>query len=114
MKEQSQAQPRVSRRRLLGLGLGGSAAAVSGLFLAPERVQDTRILVGRSDFDRAADAIYERHWQQDEDAALALRARYASPVFGPMPVWRLIERLAFCVDPSDTTLYCTNQFLHVQ
>jgi hypothetical protein len=26
----------------------------------------------------------------------------------------MVEKLALCVDPTDTTLYCTSQFIHVQ
>src|SRR5262249_23931959 len=43
-----------------------------------------------------------------------LKAKYENAVFGRARVWDLVEKLAFCVDPTDTALLCTNQFIHVQ
>ncbi len=75
---------------------------------------EARPLLGKEDFDRAAHEIYDRHWQQDQETVQALRARYQAPVFGKVRVWDLVEKLALCVDPTDRTLYCANQYIHLQ
>jgi hypothetical protein len=106
----------ISRRRLLAGGLAGSVIAVTsaaaGLKVGINA--EAGPLRGSEDFDREAFAIYDRHWLQDLETVQSLRARYQAPVFGKVRVWDLIEKLALCVDPTDITLYCANQYIHVQ
>lgn len=58
-------------------------------------------------------AIAARHEQQSAETVAALNTKYESPVFGEMRVWDLIQRLAFCIDPIDTRLLNTSQYVHV-
>lgn len=69
---------------------------------------------GRDDFDREAFEIYERHWRQTPATVEVLRRRFAPPVLGLVSVWDAVQKLAFCVDRSDTTLYCATQLTHVK
>jgi Myo-inositol oxygenase len=114
--EQTEPRAGISRRRLLAAGLGGSVVAVisAAAGVASASSSETFPMLGREDFDRTAAEIYDRHWQQDEETVQALRAKYQAPVFGRVRIWDLVEKLAFCVDPTDRTLYCTNQYIHVQ
>ncbi len=58
--------------------------------------------------------IGERHLLQTRDTVAALKAKYESVVFGKARVWDLIERLALCIDETDSYLFCTSQFVHMQ
>jgi predicted HD phosphohydrolase len=64
-------------------------------------------------FGNDADTIIARHAAQTIDVVAALRKRYAEPVLGRVPIWSLIEKLAQCIDPADTGLYCVSQQVHV-
>ncbi len=64
-------------------------------------------------FRARAQAINARHAAQTVDTVAALRAKYAAPVFGRIAVWRAIEMLAQCIDPTDTRLWGSSQQLHV-
>jgi inositol oxygenase len=55
---------------------------------------------------------YERHLDQTKEMGTALEKKYEKPVFGRVRVWDLMERLAQCIDPSDSTLYCVSQLVH--
>ncbi len=65
------------------------------------------------DYFAQAREIDARHTTQTIDDVEALRRKYAEPVFGTVPVWDLVERLALCIDPSDCALFCTSQLTHV-
>lgn len=58
-------------------------------------------------------AITARHEQQSAETVSALNAKYERPLFGEMRVWDLIQRLAFCIDPTDSRLLNTSQYVHV-
>jgi hypothetical protein len=62
---------------------------------------------------RRAAEIDLRHSQQTLDSVAALRDKYATPVFGRVPVWSLIEMLAQCIDPTDKRLFAVSQLTHV-
>jgi hypothetical protein len=62
---------------------------------------------------RRAAEIDLRHTQQTQDSVAALRDKYATPVFGRVPVWSLVEMLAQCIDPTDMRLYAVSQLTHV-
>lgn len=62
---------------------------------------------------RRAAEIELRHTQQTQDSVAALRDKYATPVFGRVPVWSLVEMLAQCIDPTDMRLYAVSQLTHV-
>ncbi|MDP9072908.1 MAG: inositol oxygenase [Actinomycetota bacterium] len=68
----------------------------------------------RAEFAAQAHPILERHRRQQLTSVVALRSRYAQPVFGTVRVWDLIQRLGSCVDPTDQGLYCTSQLMHVR
>ena len=51
-------------------------------------------------------------WAQTVDDVVALRTKYANPVFGDVLVWDLVQKLALVVDPSDENLGTTNQLPH--
>ena len=65
------------------------------------------------DYFAQAREIDARHATQTIDDVESLRRKYAEPVFGEVPVWDLVERLALCIDPSDSALFCTSQQTHV-
>ena len=65
------------------------------------------------EYERRADKICKMHWSQSRDKALALRAKYETPVFGDIRVWELIEMLGQVIDSGDRTLYATSQLTHV-
>jgi hypothetical protein len=73
-----------------------------------------RFSPGWGEFAREAQAITERHWAQTRETVAALRRKYEAPVLGRQRVWDLVDRLAFCVDPTDGELHCTSQLVHVQ
>jgi hypothetical protein len=66
-----------------------------------------------SAFAQRAEAIEARHDAQTAETVAALRRKYAAPVFGRVSPWSLIEKLAQCVDPTDTRLYGASQHLHL-
>jgi len=72
---------------------------------APEQLQ--------SAYAAAAAPIIERHRQQTAADVLALKRRYAEPIFGRVRVWDLVERLGCCIDPTDQRLYAASQQTHV-
>jgi predicted HD phosphohydrolase len=43
----------------------------------------------------------------------ALRRKYEAPILGEVRVWDQIQRLALCIDPTDSRLYTTSQLTHV-
>jgi hypothetical protein len=60
-----------------------------------------------------ARSILSRHRDQSQATVAALNDKYRSPVFGSVTVWDLLQRLAQCVDPGDSFLYCASQQVHV-
>jgi hypothetical protein len=64
-------------------------------------------------FAALANTIEARHDAQSLDDVMALRDKYAAPVFGSVSPWSLVEMLGQCIDPSDQRLYCTSQQVHV-
>jgi hypothetical protein len=110
------------RRRFLASGVVGAGALVTGVALGAgnsdriTRVEE-RLLGPRGpgrEFKTTARAIWARHNAQTRDVVAGLKRRYEGAVFGRVRVWDMVEKLALCVDPTDTTLYCTSQFIHVQ
>ena len=87
---------------------GGASAGYSTDLGAPQFVQ------GRSSFDLEAHAIYERHWKQTKETVAELKRKYDRPLFGRLPIWDVVQKLAFCVDRTDRTLYCATQLIHVE
>lgn len=65
------------------------------------------------DFINGAWQIVRRHRSQTLETVAALKHKYEGPVTGPVSIWELLGRLAQCVDPTDTSLYCTSQQIHV-
>ena len=73
----------------------------------------TRDVQERQAFAKAGDEIQRRHRAQTRETVAALRTKYAQPVLGRVETWTLLERLAECVDPTDTLLYGASQQMHV-
>jgi hypothetical protein len=101
------------RRRdfLIGgiLALGGAAAgALAYRELVPPEKRRAR------EFVHHGNSIIEKHYQQSTATVAALKAKYETAVFGKARVWDLIEKLALCIDETDSSLYCTSQLIHVQ
>ena len=66
----------------------------------------------KSQFLDQARMTYERHLDQTKEMVAALNKKYEKPVLGRVRVWNLMERLAQCIDPSDSALYCVSQLVH--
>jgi len=66
----------------------------------------------KNQFIDQARLTYERHLDQTKELVAALNKKYEKPVLGKVGVWNLMERLALCIDPSDSTLYCVSQLVH--
>jgi len=120
-----------SRRRFLGIGVAAAVAGLTGFgagvrfseqpkepLLKPvqpaQPVQRPREPLGSRKFKARNRAILQRHNEQTREVVERLRLKYHNAVFGKARVWDLIEKLAFCVDETDQSLYCTSQFVHVQ
>jgi myo-inositol oxygenase len=110
------------RRRFLTAGVVGAGALVTGVALGAansgriERVEE-RVLGPRGpdkEFKTTARAIWARHKAQTREVVARLKRKYEDAVFGRVRVWDMVEKLALCVDPTDTSLFCTSQFIHVQ
>ena len=117
-------QPRrglLSRRTLLTSAVAASVGGLVGgyvgyrqrrrLSLASDLIRGKRN--GRADFHLRAGDIEERHNAQTTEDVAALKAKYDKRVFGKEPVWDLLQKLARCVDVTDTRLYGTSQLVHV-
>lgn len=117
----------MDRRQLIGLGLGYGVAGAVGLAAgyryhqplwavsqelkgAPAEVEATGPV---RDFQARANAIYEAQRRQTKQTVETLKAKYEGEVVGKVRVWDLIQKLALCVDPTDTALQCTSQYMHV-
>jgi hypothetical protein len=89
--------------------LGGAAAgALAYRELVPPEKRRAR------EFVHLGNSIIEKHYRQSNATVAALKAKYETAVFGKARVWDLIGKLAFCVDETDSSLYCTSQLIHVQ
>ena len=115
----------MNRRDLLGLGAAGGTAGLVGLgagyrFRNPIR-RLSRELRGTpdrtrkpvSDFYANARKITELQRKQTEGDVEALKRKYEGEVLGKFRVWDLLQKLSLCIDPTDTTLQCTSQYMHV-
>lgn len=116
----------LARRTILsgiaGTALGGAAGLAAGYRFAPQ-LREAELAVrgpaellppGMGAFRDEAEAIFARHRAQTAETVRGLQKKYERPVFGPVRVWDLVERLALCVDPSDMRLFCASQLVHVQ
>jgi predicted HD phosphohydrolase len=63
-------------------------------------------------FIERARPIMARHDAQTVEDVRALTEKYQAPVFGPVKVVDLLERLALCIDPLDAHLGCVSQLTH--
>jgi hypothetical protein len=60
-----------------------------------------------------ARVIYDKHLSQTKETVDVLNKKYEQPVFGKVQIWDMVQLLARCVDPSDPSLYCVSQSVHV-
>lgn len=109
----------MKRRDLIILGAAAAPAGAAGLS-AGYRFHDPLQRIIReqgkprvSEFDANARKIVERNRKQTKQDVQALKRKYEGEVLGRFRVWELLQRLALCVDPTDTTLQCTSQYMHV-
>ena len=115
----------MNRRDLLGLGAVGGTAGLVGLgagyrFHNPIR-RMSRELRGMpeparkplSDFAVNARKITELQRKQTKQDVEALKRKYEGEVLGRFRVWDLLQKLSLCIDPTDTILQCTSQYMHV-
>ena len=58
--------------------------------------------------------IEQRRQKQSAETIAHLKAKYENPIFGRMDVWELIEKMAYCIDTTDSRLGCASQLTHVQ
>ncbi len=56
--------------------------------------------------------VVERRNRQTVEDVRALVEKYREPIFGRVPVWQLIERLALCIDGADPSLGLVSQHIH--
>ncbi len=118
----------MNRRNLIGLGLSCSAAGAAGVGFGYKFRDELRDAKARAlslpppdngpapvvrEFWQNASDITERHRLQTKETVQALKAKYESPILGKFRVWDLLQKLALCVDPTDTSLHCTSQYMHV-
>jgi hypothetical protein len=87
---------------------------LSGQDRAASAARDSLVSDDRGTFQERARHILERHRQQTAESVAALKEKYEKPVFGKVDVWDQIEKLAMCVDTTDSSLGGASQFLHVQ
>lgn len=109
----------MKRRELLVLGAAVAPAGAVGI-AAGYRFHDPLEQIIRppeppriSEFDANARKIVERNRKQTTQGVQSLRRKYEGEVLGKFRVWELLQKLALCVDPTDTTLQCTSQYMHV-
>ena len=68
---------------------------------------------GPRPFDVNARRITELQRRQTAEDVSALKKKYEGEVLGRFRVWDLLQKLSLCIDPTDTTLLCTSQHMHV-
>lgn len=110
------------RRDLLTIGAAAGTSGAVGIGLGHRYHRAIDAQVGAfspdgggpvADFTRRSREIEERHSRQTVEHVRSLKAKYESPILGRYRVWELIERLGLCIDPSDSSLLCTSQYMHV-
>jgi hypothetical protein len=80
---------------------------------APRSGPEAQASLDREAFERHARAIQARHDAQTRETIATLSRRYEPPVLGRVRVFSLLERLGQCIDPTDGTLGCVSQEVHV-
>jgi len=66
----------------------------------------------RDKYEDEAKRLYRGHFRQTTEISLALRGKYDKPIFGDVYVFDILLKLAECIDPTDTELYCVDQLVH--
>ena len=100
------------RRHFLIGGIAALGGAAAGGLAYRELVPRNRAL--DREFIDHGNSILKKHYRQTSATVAALKAKYETPVFGKARVWDLIGKLALCVDETDSSLFCTSQFIHVE
>ena len=109
----------MKRRDLIVLGAAAAPAGAVGLSAGYRFHDPLQGIIhesgqpGISEFDVNARKIVELNHRQTKEDVLALKRKYEGQVLGKFRVWELLQKLALCVDPTDTTLQCTSQYMHV-
>jgi hypothetical protein len=66
----------------------------------------------RDRYEDEAKRLYKGHFRQSPELSISLRKKYEGPIFGEVYVFDILHRLAECIDPTDTELYCVDQLVH--
>ncbi len=119
----------MERRKLLGFAATAASAGAVGLgagykfrdpiqgfvdpLLFPQPEPPPRPPTPREQFSIDAQKTIELQRRQTKETVLALKAKYESPVMGKVRVWDLLDKLALCLDPTDASLGCASQHMHV-
>lgn len=110
----------MDRRAWFRQGLIGATSALAGGVIGhqvrPAAARDghpPREAPGTAEFRARAKEIARRQRAQTRATVERLVAKYERPIFGRVRVWDLIEKLALCIDPTDQSLKCASQHLHV-
>ena len=67
---------------------------------------------GYREFSLRASEIKRRHDAQTPEIVAQLARKYEKPIIGEVEVYRLLELLAQCIDPSNRVLFCASQLTH--
>ena len=114
--------PVIDRRSLViggaaGIALGGSVAGAAKRIEHAQQKPARRpnfAAVAKQHFEEEGFKINQRKQNQSAETVAHLKAKYENPVFGRMDVWELIEKMAQCIDTTDSALGCASQLTHVQ
>lgn len=75
--------------------------------------KSTSVNPGLAEFKARGRSILAGHRRQTVETIRHLNSKYREPVFGEVRIWDLFQRLAFCVDSTDSSLLNTTQYAHV-
>ncbi len=109
----------MNRRELIVFGAAAAPAGAVGLtagyrFHGPlQRIIREPETPRVSEFEVSARKIVERHRRQSKQDVQALKRKYEGEILAKFRVWELLQKLALCVHPTDTTLQCTSPYTHV-
>lgn len=103
---------------ILGLPASVAAAAADDPYGIESPVEDARCFrtsaVDLEAYRVRSRRIVAAHWRQTREQVAALDKKYEKPLYGPMPIWDLVEKSALCIDIADMRLLCVSQLVHLQ
>ena len=72
-----------------------------------------KLEASKSDFCRTSSFIVKKHFEQTKETVDFLNEKYKRPVFGQVPILKLLKLLSECIGPSDIGLGGVSQLTHV-